>query len=497
MFWVARVHRLNGWPRISSQFYFATMTETLRFCVAKFNLLITPPRSVTEIGSEELRQLIDYELSSCRSMPVSENHILGWCCGRVCAVRPGALGKPDKSLLSDGRYLKWSDIAIVRLEGTGKFQAEISFGSMKTNTNDPEKLLQKGEMNRKLVCNITPPSSSENLIFSIVHWLLIIAIRRGILVNINSLDDLFSQTQRHIMVKPEFLNDPVLLAAGPRGLNVIPGKPLGSSALTTFLKGRGQKVGFPADITFYSFRRRTATELALVLSPDVARAVMNHDASSKELEKYYFNILPLLNLQGISLGEDPSMAPQAISNERSLSLNALNDASLRRIHGPALAALQHKLMANDPDLPVNGTKAEMKNYKRRVRRIAAKVLFSEEVQQQHCAITVADYENREQNVRSCCVVEKLLQRARCYMQDRMTAPPRTETMRTPSTETTKNSSKASTISLLRTWTTSQRHKGPIGWMEESTRHVVVVWTLPISHTRSPYGRLWSRSWRTA
>jgi hypothetical protein len=64
--------------------------------------------------------------------------------------------------------------------------------------------------------------SSENLIFSIAHWLLIIAIRRGILVNINSLDDLLSQTQRHIMAKPEFLNDPVLLAFGPRGLLISP-----------------------------------------------------------------------------------------------------------------------------------------------------------------------------------------------------------------------------------------------------------------------------------
>lgn len=35
--------------------------------------------------------------------------------------------------------------------------------------------------------------------------------------------------------------------------------------------------GYVADITFYSLRRRSANDLAAVVGPDEARAIMNHD----------------------------------------------------------------------------------------------------------------------------------------------------------------------------------------------------------------------------
>ena len=78
----------------------------------------------------------------------------------------------------------------------------------------------------------------DNLVFSIPHRLLVIALRRQLLVGIDSLDALLDGDRRNILVssttasshiigstdssqiEPSKLDDPVILASGPRGLGV-------------------------------------------------------------------------------------------------------------------------------------------------------------------------------------------------------------------------------------------------------------------------------------
>lgn len=59
-------------------------------------------------------------------------------------------------------------------------------------------------------------------------------------------------------------------------------EPLQSHALTDYIADRGRSIGFEHPITFYSIRRRAATDLALRYGNDVAREVLNHAPDSRK-----------------------------------------------------------------------------------------------------------------------------------------------------------------------------------------------------------------------
>lgn len=52
-------------------------------------------------------------------------------------------------------------------------------------------MLKGGASVKPLVCQIVPPQNGENIIFSITHRAVIMAMRRGILEGIDTLDELF------------------------------------------------------------------------------------------------------------------------------------------------------------------------------------------------------------------------------------------------------------------------------------------------------------------
>ncbi|KAF4974714.1 hypothetical protein FZEAL_8423 [Fusarium zealandicum] len=177
------------------------------------------------------------------------------------------------------------------------------------------------------------------------HRLLTIAIRRGVLKDIQTLDDPFSGRQRFITIKPEFLNKPIL--------------------------SRTPKIGLIQDIQFYSLRRKTAEDLRLALGPDLARAIMAHDPKSVVLEKFNTtDRTALVNLTAIALGEEDRHS----GFDQSLALTKLNDYQLRQM-GPALNAIFDELRENDDEYPHEGTIAARKNRNRVLRRAAFQSLI--------------------------------------------------------------------------------------------------------------------------
>lgn len=77
-------------------------------------------------------------------------------------------------------------------------------------------------------------------------------------------------------------------------------------ALTEYLKRRGSKLGYPEALNFYSIRRRAADDLTRQVGRDASRAIMNHDAQSRVLEKYYLSLGDAVDLSRVALDEDTS-----------------------------------------------------------------------------------------------------------------------------------------------------------------------------------------------
>lgn len=370
LFWINRLR-----PEFPKHVVYNQITEVMRYCVKKLKLSIRGTGTLSEIGLEELRQLIDFDMTTSLHMEAAEVHHLAWCIGRMCAVRPGSLGWSGtkeiafKNAPSHGPpYLVWKDVEITKVAGGDKamFQVQLTIRNLKTNFTDPEKAMTKSKLRSSLVFNILPPKKSSNLTFSIPHRLLAIGIRRGIFRDISSIDDLFALERHAVNVKEAHLMDPILLAGKPKGGGVADSA-LSSRALSSYLTDRGRKVGYGERVTFYSILRRSATNLAKKIGLSATRILMNHEGDDQILEGYYLNILPTIDVTSHGLDDDDDDAPDGgrsavgIVNS-TLAMNALTEENTKIVHGPALNALMAKMMNTDPNFPTFGSAAEFKNY---------------------------------------------------------------------------------------------------------------------------------------
>lgn len=176
-----RSYRLRDIEAPRAGVLYNNITEVLRFAVYKFNIPLYGNLNTTHVGLSEIAQLIDLDMSQSRCFPVAEIHHLSWCLGRTCAVRPGSLGHnpKDKSAIPEKRFLTWRDVQIFRGAEVGKFVADIAFRVVKTNSQDAEQASKASKPSRPINCRVMSPNTTDNLIFSVPHRLLIIALRRG------------------------------------------------------------------------------------------------------------------------------------------------------------------------------------------------------------------------------------------------------------------------------------------------------------------------------
>lgn len=201
IFWTNRIHDKYGLERPSKSMLYNQITEAMRFASKKYQLSAGGIRTRSGIGLNELRQLIDLDMTTTPSMDNAEGHHLAWLLGRVCCVRPGSIGWSHREYEKTGQYLTWGDVRITRTEEKGRFVAEICFRTLKTNFDDPERGRNKPNPLQELKTTIVSPSSLDALVFSIPHRLLTMAIRRGLLVGINTIDELFNGTNYEILVR--------------------------------------------------------------------------------------------------------------------------------------------------------------------------------------------------------------------------------------------------------------------------------------------------------
>jgi len=110
------------------------------------------------------------------------------------------------------QFLAWQDITITRIPNRpGMFMADIRFRNLKTNTVDLEKASKLA--NHKEVINVVfcPLGNQENLAFSIPHCFLVLAIQRGILAAVTTIDELLNGDQFNITVSIDSLDLAILV----------------------------------------------------------------------------------------------------------------------------------------------------------------------------------------------------------------------------------------------------------------------------------------------
>lgn len=202
MFHGMRSYELRNIPAPPRWILYNKITEALRFISKELHIPLYGDVNKSNVGLPELSQLIDFDMEQTRCIQLAECHHLAWCLGRICAVRPGSIGHgpQDKNNLINGQFLKWRDIEVFRNGRKGEFFVDVTFRVVKTNQADPEEGNNSRSPQRPIRCRVMPPKCTENLIFSVPHRLLVIALRRGAIEGIETLEELLTGNGISIMV---------------------------------------------------------------------------------------------------------------------------------------------------------------------------------------------------------------------------------------------------------------------------------------------------------
>ncbi|KAI5368191.1 hypothetical protein Slin15195_G033250 [Septoria linicola] len=373
---------------------FNDLVQVMRFAVKTYGNLRARAKK-SHLGAEDLRMLMDNEAMNNRSIELSEQHVALWCIGRASALRPGSLCPSVPSARSRAKPLTWNNFSFTQ---SSKGQFDMSLHLPRINiklVNDPL-LADDADVSTEPVELQFPSPAADSLEFSAAHRMLVIAVRRGILEGIDTLQELFDTELREFRVKEEHLDDVVFFAGNNRGLGLDKSRPLTSGALTEYLRTRGWRAGFTHAVTWYSIRRRAATDLVPLIGLEMTRLVLGHSPNSNTLEKYYLRLNAILNAANLLTNNGVEKAGNLVSQAswQALSVTSLKDEALLRSRGQALDELIRALVLQDPHAPTDPKSKDFKNYRKRVKAVAQKMLLEKEAEWQKGRMTLRDFQQR-------------------------------------------------------------------------------------------------------
>ncbi|SMQ45618.1 unnamed protein product [Zymoseptoria tritici ST99CH_3D7] len=363
----------------------------------------------TWLGLAELRQLLDYESYFNRCVELSEQHQILWCLGRVTALRPGSLcptryGRNDALIWRDWRFFVGKE--------PGMFTSSLKLDHLSIKrANDPMQI-GEGDSSSSALTLEFPSPKVENIVFSPTHRILVMALRRGLLEGINTIDELLAYDKDEIHIKPQHLDEIMFYRGTPKGLALDRPHPLAADQLTEYLGRRGKQIGYTQRITWYSIRRRAATDLAANIGVDLTRMLLGHAPDSRTLELHYLNWAGYVNFAGILSGDSTEPTKADSRSMSSLATTKLDDKAKANIRGRALATMTTRLIMADPDQPEGEPGSpEMKNYRRRVRAYAEKFLIENEKESQRKNLTRQEMSDREKGLQASQFANQVLKQA--------------------------------------------------------------------------------------
>ncbi|KAI4217934.1 MAG: hypothetical protein LQ349_008949, partial [Xanthoria aureola] len=207
-------------------------TQTIQYMLKKMGVQ-TQEYKKPYFGKAELQIMIDDDMSQpiVKIQYVEQQH-LAWIFGCICGIRPGSLGTHDSD---ESQYLRWKDITI-RREITsdghfeGRFSACISFKCLKSRNIR----VHRPNRYQQLRLTVRSARSPDHIPFSLPHRLLTILIRRGLLRDISSVEELFNNELMNVAIKPEAMDYPVFLKS--MSGQILLDSPLNTNGFSHYMK---------------------------------------------------------------------------------------------------------------------------------------------------------------------------------------------------------------------------------------------------------------------
>ncbi|PPJ52617.1 hypothetical protein CBER1_11147 [Cercospora berteroae] len=405
-----RMRRIAAPPLQTAHF---EMTEAMRGVVDEYGDPNAKRVPKTYLGLVELRQLIDQEMQTNRSIENSEQHQAVWCIVRHTSARPGSIGTSGK--YARNLPLQWRNVEFYRGDNPGEFTCVLEFDDIRIKRpSDPERAArhQEDETPLKVVMKSPQP---DNIIFSVPHRLLVIALRRKALQGIDTIAELLEGTQQRILVKDEFKDQALFYRSQPKGTGIDTKQPLSANAMTDYLKNRARTLGYTGAVTMYSLRRMIATELVARIGFERTRVLMGHSPDSTTLERYYFAMGDIFDSTSAALQQplaEGGISEKIVKEWAPLALGRLDDIQRNNTRGLALRAMTNRLINDDQGPPENLDRPEVrKQYRARMRACAQKALMEEQANIAKKTLTQAEFRARRGAMNASHFAEAVLARA--------------------------------------------------------------------------------------
>ncbi|KJX98468.1 hypothetical protein TI39_contig411g00017 [Zymoseptoria brevis] len=315
------------------------------------------------IGLSELRVLKDFVMSTSRDIEYAEQHLAAWDIARLTACRPGSICKSGQ--FARATPLRWIDIEFQRDGESGRFKLIIHFWNLAIKKPEDQERPEAERSSDARHVELPSPEPA-NLTFSAAHRLLVIAIRRGILQDIDTIEDLMAYTGKNIKIKPEFREDYLFYRGKPKGMGIDMKHPLTGHAPDTFT-----------------------------------------------LERYYLFMGPMMNQTGLLMEEGDDVQFKEIYRKRwaPMVTSKIDDPAIKRTRGAALRAMTDRLVLADPETPNCTTEQERRNYRARLRLHAHRALLEHEKQESEQNLTQEQFEQRVSSLEASTFADAVLKRA--------------------------------------------------------------------------------------
>lgn len=175
-------------------------------------------------------------------------------------------------------------------------------------------------------------------------------------------------------------------------------------------------MGYTRNVTWYSIRRRAATDMVSVIGADRTRLILGHTADSTVLEEHYSDTTNTTDLSAILLGEDLSARATVMERLNStLAIEAIGQTSVRALMGRALNQAVDRYIEEDPEAHDMHNKKKYNNYRRRVARRVWGTLLKQEELKQRLSLTRADITARIQQCQSSEFMNAIVQQAKDFI----------------------------------------------------------------------------------
>ncbi|KAJ7609386.1 hypothetical protein DFH06DRAFT_1376456 [Mycena polygramma] len=227
-------------------------------------------------GREEIRIITEAMYANCDDLEWTIQTDAALKLVFMTGVRPGCLGPATEEYLQDGKFFKWKDIVIM-VESEASYHSGYSFTALKGYNLIAAKRLE---------ANLRPAQRPENVIFEAVVPILLLGLKRGFILGIKTLDELFAYKGAQIFWEPYTLDQPVFLRGkigGQAGCQT--GVPMRSPGITDSVQVATKQVGIK--MTLYDLRRNYGDEVDDNYGESGAKTGLAHNHNSHTYQDRY------------------------------------------------------------------------------------------------------------------------------------------------------------------------------------------------------------------